>query len=123
MRSDIFSARRVAIILSIGPTPSLCGGAAAGFWIDGIIVFYATRTTHLRVVKRHLRYAPHLRTLVIHEYDLSVILPRLTGPLRGILDAELFGGNVIVEIASGWPMSNVNVWLKNRPFSQKYAND
>ncbi|WMY07558.1 hypothetical protein [Paraburkholderia phenoliruptrix] len=59
---------------------------------------------------------------MIYEHDLSVILPRLTGPLCEILDAELAGGNVIVEIASGWPMSNVNVWLKN-PLSQKYAND
>ncbi|AXF19051.1 hypothetical protein [Paraburkholderia caledonica] len=57
---------------------------------------------------------------MIYEYDLSVILPRLTGPLREILDAELSSGNVIVEISSGWPMSNVNVWLKN-PFGQKYA--
>ncbi|WP_075358701.1 hypothetical protein [Caballeronia sordidicola] len=57
---------------------------------------------------------------MIYEYDLSVILRRLSGPLREILDAELSGGNVIVEISSRWPMSNVNVWLKN-PLSQKYA--
>jgi hypothetical protein len=59
---------------------------------------------------------------VIHEYDLSEILPRLTGPLREILDTELSGGNVIVEISSSWPMPNVNVWRRN-PLSQKYAAD
>lgn len=59
---------------------------------------------------------------MIHEYDLSEILPRLTGPLREILDTELSGGNVIVEISSSWPMPNVNVWLRN-PLSQKYAAD
>jgi hypothetical protein len=57
---------------------------------------------------------------MIYEYDLSVVLPRLTGPLRAIVDAELSSGNVIVEISSGWPMSNVSVWLKN-PLGQKYA--
>ncbi|AUT66825.1 hypothetical protein [Paraburkholderia terrae] len=57
-----------------------------------------------------------------YEYDLSVLLPRLTGSLREILDAELSSGNAIVEISSGWPMSNVNVWLKN-PLSQKYATE
>ncbi|SKC83404.1 hypothetical protein SAMN05445504_3622 [Burkholderia sp. CF099] len=57
---------------------------------------------------------------MIHEYDLSVVLPRLTGPLREILDTELSGGNVIVEISGSWPMPNVNVWLR-KPLSQKYA--
>ncbi|RKF47083.1 hypothetical protein [Paraburkholderia fungorum] len=59
---------------------------------------------------------------MIYEYDLSVVLPRLTGSLREILDAELAGGNVIVEISSSWPMPNVNVWLKS-PLGQKYARD
>lgn len=59
---------------------------------------------------------------MIHEYDLSEILPRLTGPLREILDTELSSGNVIVEISSSWPISNMNVWLSN-PLSQKYAAD
>lgn len=59
---------------------------------------------------------------MIHDYDLSTILPRLTGPLREILDAELSVGNVMVEISSGWPMQNVNVWLKN-PLSRKYIAD
>ncbi|MEM5446100.1 hypothetical protein [Paraburkholderia guartelaensis] len=56
---------------------------------------------------------------MIHDYDLSVILPRLSGPLREILDAELSIGNTMVEISSGWPMPNANVWLKN-PLSRKY---
>jgi hypothetical protein len=56
---------------------------------------------------------------MIHDYDLSVILPRLSGPLRELLDAELSIGNTMVEISSGWPMPNVNVWLKN-PLSRKY---
>lgn len=59
---------------------------------------------------------------MIYEYDLSVTLPRLTGPLREILDAELAGRNVVVEISSSWPMPNVNVWLK-KPLSQKYVTD
>jgi len=61
-------------------------------------------------------------TPMIHDYDLSVILPRLTGPLREILDAELSAGNVMVEISSGWPMPSVNVWLRN-PLGQKYTAD
>ncbi|MDR6384022.1 hypothetical protein [Paraburkholderia caribensis] len=59
---------------------------------------------------------------MIHDYDLSVILPRLTGPLREILDAELSIGNIVVEVSSGWPMPNVNVWLKN-PMTRKYTTD
>lgn len=59
---------------------------------------------------------------MIHDYDLSVILPRLSGPLREILDAELSIGNAMVEISSGWPMPNVNVWLKE-PLGRKYAAD
>ncbi|WP_322032828.1 hypothetical protein [Paraburkholderia sp. J76] len=59
---------------------------------------------------------------MIHDYDLSVILPRLSGPLREILDAELSIGNVMVEVSSGWPMPNVNVWLKN-PLSRKYVTN
>lgn len=59
---------------------------------------------------------------MIHDYDLSVILPRLSGPLREILDAELCIGNTMVEISSGWPMPNVNVWLKE-PLGRKYAAD
>ena len=59
---------------------------------------------------------------MIHDYDLSVILPRLSGPLREILDAELCIGNAMVEISSGWPMPNVNVWLKE-PLGRKYAAD
>ncbi|VCJ94867.1 hypothetical protein [Burkholderia pseudomallei] len=56
---------------------------------------------------------------MIYEYDLQVILPRLTGPLREILDAEMAAGNVLVEISSCWPMPNVNVWLRN-PLTRKY---
>ncbi|MGF6569118.1 hypothetical protein ABH945_001194 [Paraburkholderia sp. GAS333] len=59
---------------------------------------------------------------MIHGYDLSVVLPRLTGPLRQVLDAELSVGNVMVEVTSGWPMPNVNAWLKN-PLSRKYVAD
>lgn len=59
---------------------------------------------------------------MIHDYDFSVILPRLSGPLREILDSELCIGNAMVEISSGWPMPNVNVWLKE-PLGQKYAAD
>ncbi|WP_206955456.1 hypothetical protein [Trinickia acidisoli] len=59
---------------------------------------------------------------MIHNYDLSVILPRLSGPLREILDSELCIGNAMVEISSGWPMPNVNVWLKE-PLGRKYAAD
>ncbi|WP_338299571.1 hypothetical protein [Pandoraea sputorum] len=57
---------------------------------------------------------------MIYEYDLSVILPRLTGPLREILDAELAIGNTMIEISSRWPMPNVNIWLE-RPLSRKYV--
>jgi hypothetical protein len=59
---------------------------------------------------------------MIHDYDLSVILPRLTGSLRELLEAELSVGNVMVEVSSGWPMPKVNVWLRN-PISQKYVAD
>jgi hypothetical protein len=59
---------------------------------------------------------------MIHNYDLSVILPRLTGPLREILEAELSAGNSMVEISSGWPMPSVNVWLKD-PLGEKYMAD
>lgn len=59
---------------------------------------------------------------MIHDYDLSVILPRLTGPLREILDAELSVGNTMVEISSGWPMPNVNVLPKN-PLNRKYVSN
>ncbi|AVA38163.1 hypothetical protein [Cupriavidus metallidurans] len=59
---------------------------------------------------------------MINDYDLSVILPRLTGSLREMLDAELSTGNVIVEISSVWPMSNVNVWLRD-PLGDKYVAD
>lgn len=58
---------------------------------------------------------------MIHEYDLAEILPRLTGPLRDILDAEISAGNVLVEVSSSWPMPNVNVWLKE-PLTRKYAD-
>lgn len=58
---------------------------------------------------------------VIYEYDLTTILPRLTGPLREILDAEISTGNVLVEISSSWPMPNVNVWFKD-PLTRKYAD-
>lgn len=59
---------------------------------------------------------------MIYNYDLSVVLPPLSGSLREILDAELCIGNVMVEISSGWPMPNVNVWLKE-PLGRIYAGD
>jgi hypothetical protein len=55
---------------------------------------------------------------MIHEYDLKEILPRLKGPLKNILDAEITAGNEIVEISSGWPMPQVNVWF-GRPLTDK----
>jgi hypothetical protein len=58
---------------------------------------------------------------VIYDYDLSVILPRLTGPLREILDAEVSAGNVMVEVSSCWPMPNVNVWFRD-PLTRNYAD-
>ena len=62
-----------------------------------------------------------LQRPVIYDYDLSVILPRLTGPLREILDAEVSAGNVMVEVSSCWPMPNVNVWLRD-PLTRNYAD-
>lgn len=56
---------------------------------------------------------------MIYEYDLQEILPRLTGPLREILDAELAAGNEMDEISDTWPYPRVNVWLK-RPLTDKY---
>ncbi len=58
---------------------------------------------------------------MLYENDLRDFLPRLKGPLKDILDAEIALGNEIVEISSGWPMSKVNVWFKN-PLTDKYAN-
>lgn len=57
---------------------------------------------------------------MIYEYDLKEILPRLKGPLREILDAEIAAGNEMVEISSKWPMPEVNVWLKY-PLTDKYT--
>lgn len=50
---------------------------------------------------------------MIYENDLNEILPRLKGPLRAILDAELASGNEMVEVSTRWPMPVVNIWLKN----------
>ena len=58
---------------------------------------------------------------MIYEYDLKEILPRLHGPLRELLDAEIAAGNEMIEISDSWPLPNVNVWLK-RPITQKYTN-
>ena len=58
---------------------------------------------------------------MIHEYDRTVILPRLTGPLREIFDIEVLEGNVVIEVSSSWPMPNVNVWFKD-PLTRKYAD-
>lgn len=56
---------------------------------------------------------------MIHEYDLKEILPRLKGALKEILDAEIAAGNEMVEISSGWPMPQVNVWFR-QPLTNKY---
>lgn len=56
----------------------------------------------------------------ILDYDLKEILPRLTGPLRIVLDRELAAGNTIAEIAAPWPMKHCNVWLAER-FQADYA--
>lgn len=58
--------------------------------------------------------------MAVFEHDLQVILPRLTGPLRVILDRELAAGNTIHEIAAPWPMKRCNVWLAER-FKADYA--
>jgi hypothetical protein len=58
---------------------------------------------------------------MIYEYDLATILPRLTGDLREILDAEIASGNTLVEISSSWPMPSVNVWVKE-PLTRKYVD-
>lgn len=57
----------------------------------------------------------------VYDYDLKVILPRLQGPLRELLDAEVAAGNVIMEISSKWPMKQANVWLARR-FCESYES-
>jgi hypothetical protein len=59
--------------------------------------------------------------MTIYEYDLNEILPRVEGPLRELLDAELSCGNSMVEIAGGWPMEKANIWLSKR-FHKNYQN-
>lgn len=61
----------------------------------------------------------------ISEYDLKEILPRVQGPLKKLLDAELSCGNSVVEISSGWPMREANVWLSkrfHRNYQEQYTN-
>jgi hypothetical protein len=59
--------------------------------------------------------------MTIYDYDLSVILPRMQGPLRQLLDTEFSRGNSIIEIAGAWPMKNANVWLAQH-FHQDYTS-
>lgn len=52
--------------------------------------------------------------MAVYEYDSNEILPRLEGPLRGLLDREIAAGNFIQEISATWPMKRANVWLAKR---------
>lgn len=56
---------------------------------------------------------------MVLEYDIKVILPRLSGALKEIVESELAAGNSIAEISSNWPMKNVNVWFY-RPLTDRY---
>jgi len=60
--------------------------------------------------------------MTIYAYDLEVILPRIVGPLREILEVELKAGNFVQEVAASWPMKQANVWLAQR-FHKDYAAD
>ncbi|MFO1385677.1 MAG: hypothetical protein U1F55_05740 [Chitinivorax sp.] len=52
--------------------------------------------------------------MTVYAYDLTEILPRISGPIREILDAELKLGNSIQEMSMRWPMKQANVWLTKR---------
>ncbi|TDR79730.1 hypothetical protein [Paludibacterium purpuratum] len=60
--------------------------------------------------------------MTVYTYDLEIILPRVVGPLREILELELKAGNSVQEVAVPWPMKQANVWLAQR-FHKDYAAD
>ena len=63
--------------------------------------------------------------MTISEYDLKEILPRVQGPLKGLLESELSFGNSIAEISSVWPMKKGNIWLSKRfqrDYQEQYPN-
>lgn len=60
--------------------------------------------------------------MTVYAYDLEVILSRIVGPLREILEVELKAGNSVQEVAAPWPMKQANVWLAQR-FHKDYATD
>lgn len=63
--------------------------------------------------------------MTISEYDLKEILPRVQGPLKELLDAEISFGNSIAEISSVWPMKKANIWLSKRfqrGYQERYPN-
>ena len=63
--------------------------------------------------------------MTISEYDLKEILPRVQGPLKELLEAELTCGNSIAEISSAWPMKKANIWLSKRfqrDYQEQYPN-
>ena len=48
------------------------------------------------------------------------LLSKVTGPIKEIIESEVSRGNSIAEVAGGWPMKEVNVWLEKR-FSKDYS--
>jgi hypothetical protein len=62
---------------------------------------------------------------MLYKYDIDVLLPKLHGPIKEIVDEELKKGNQIVEVASSWPMPKVNVWFQHtitNKYESKYPN-
>lgn len=58
---------------------------------------------------------------MVYQYDIDMLLPKLTGPIREIVDSEIKNGNILAEVATAWPMQHVNVWFK-KPFTATYRD-
>lgn len=55
-----------------------------------------------------------------NDDNLQEALSELKGPLKQILENEIAAGNQVVEVAHQWPMSGINIWLKE-PLTDKYV--
>ena len=57
---------------------------------------------------------------MITQEEIDLMLSRLTGQLKELLDSELALGNEIVEVAGSWPCVHANIWLRYR-FMKDYS--
>ena len=48
------------------------------------------------------------------------LISKINGSIKEIIEKEISYGNIIVEVAGGWPLKEVNIWLGKR-FSKDYS--